>query len=236
MNKLSPNKITLFGLCLSVSLFISWFLIDNLIVRHTIVALFLIAFLCDHIDGYIARKYDKCSVFGAFFDPAADFISFFCLLVIVTDAGFLPLWLVGLIAIRNILMSLLDEIALYDQAVIATSVLGKLKADLLNMPLVALYFAGVLAPAYQGPFLGLFTILLVIGIVYNIVIDHSVKKEMFYCLSIIFTLIFIFIIMKPSPFIFEWYKNAYIILTCFLNIVSLIFYYAKYQSLIKNNF
>jgi phosphatidylglycerophosphatase A len=90
---------------------------------------FLIAAISDYLDGYFARKYGISSQFGEFMDPLADkllvgsaFISF----TFMPDLR-IPLWLVGVILLREVTVTLMRIAAVKEKKPIATEFSGKLK-------------------------------------------------------------------------------------------------------------
>jgi phosphatidylglycerophosphate synthase len=62
--------------------------------------LLLIAFsaLTDFLDGYLSRKINSATRFGAYFDATTDFILVFGIYVIFAVNGYYPVWLLLLIA------------------------------------------------------------------------------------------------------------------------------------------
>ena len=73
--------------------------------------IFILACLTDWLDGYLARKLDQCSKFGAFLDPVADKLLVTVSLVMLA-ANFTSPWFVAPAAImvaREILISALRE-------------------------------------------------------------------------------------------------------------------------------
>jgi CDP-diacylglycerol--glycerol-3-phosphate 3-phosphatidyltransferase len=95
----SANIITLIRIAI-VPVFMVIYLIE--IPYHEIIAftLFLLASLTDKLDGYIARKYNQISDFGKFIDPLADKILITAALVMLSEAGIIPSWVVVLIITR----------------------------------------------------------------------------------------------------------------------------------------
>lgn len=84
-----PNLITISRLLL-VPVFI-WILWQQ---RYGVaLAIFLAAGLSDAIDGYLARRLNQVTRFGAMLDPIADKIAIFAALVVLTALERIPLWL-----------------------------------------------------------------------------------------------------------------------------------------------
>jgi phosphatidylglycerophosphate synthase len=68
--QMNPNSITIIGFLFSLISF--WFLYNYKI--HYFIMFHILAYVCDCLDGYIARKYNETSKFGDFFDHITDLI------------------------------------------------------------------------------------------------------------------------------------------------------------------
>jgi len=71
------------------------------------VALLIVVFASDGIDGYIARKRNEATVFGAVFDIAGDRITELTLWIVTADLGLVPIWVPIVFVIRG---SIVDAI------------------------------------------------------------------------------------------------------------------------------
>ena len=91
-------------------------------------ALFFIAGLSDGIDGFIARRFNWKSRFGAIADPLADKLLLITAYVVLTVMGHLPLWLTVLVFSRDIIIvvSALGYHYLIGRYEMKPSLLGKL--------------------------------------------------------------------------------------------------------------
>ena len=69
------------------------------------ILLILIAGLTDFYDGYLARKYDHKSVFGAKLDPLADKILLLGPMLWLVHENLVPLWAIWLIISRELLIT-----------------------------------------------------------------------------------------------------------------------------------
>ncbi len=72
-------------------------------------ALFVVAFssLSDWADGFIARKFNQVSELGKSLDPIADRCFIFVTLVVLVVRDIVPLWLLGLVFLRDVVMLIL---------------------------------------------------------------------------------------------------------------------------------
>jgi phosphatidylglycerophosphate synthase len=61
-------------------------------------ALFLFLLATDFLDGFLAREFDVSSKFGTYFDVTTDFILIFSMFLIFNSKGFIPEWVLVLIA------------------------------------------------------------------------------------------------------------------------------------------
>jgi CDP-diacylglycerol--glycerol-3-phosphate 3-phosphatidyltransferase len=93
-------------------------------------AVFALAVVTDFIDGYIARKLNLVTVFGQIMDPVADKFLTLTAMFIFAFEGLFPLWMVALIAMREILVTAVRIYALTNGTVIPAESAGKLKAAL----------------------------------------------------------------------------------------------------------
>ncbi|MGE5645266.1 MAG: CDP-alcohol phosphatidyltransferase family protein [Acidobacteriota bacterium] len=75
-------------------------------------AILAVAAVTDALDGYLARKFDAQSRFGAYVDPIADKTLLSAGYVALGVAGAVPWWLVGLIFGRDLLILALAGAAL----------------------------------------------------------------------------------------------------------------------------
>lgn len=100
--------------------------IENNILYATYI--FILAGITDVLDGYIARKYNMVTKWGAALDPLADKLMQITVLVCFTDKKYLPLWVIAVIGIKEILM-ILGALFLYyfvDKTVIPANKYGKI--------------------------------------------------------------------------------------------------------------
>ncbi len=111
--------------------------------------LFVIAGITDWLDGYLARKLDQYSAFGAFLDPVADKLMVAAALIMLVSQGHVDAVIAFIIIGREIAISALREwmAQLGNSKSIAVSMIGKVKT---TFQLIAIPFL-----LYQEPLLGL---------------------------------------------------------------------------------
>lgn len=66
--------------------------------------LFVAAALSDMLDGFLAKRFDMTSEFGAYLDPLADKAMLMSIYVSLALAGLLPLWLVIAVVSRDLMI------------------------------------------------------------------------------------------------------------------------------------
>lgn len=105
-------------------------------------ALFGLAGITDALDGYIARKYQLTTPFGAFLDPVADKLMVAVALALLIESHSSPLFTMPatVIICREIVISALREwmAELGKRATVAVSVVGKVKTTLQIIAIVVL--------------------------------------------------------------------------------------------------
>lgn len=101
---------------------------------------FILAGITDWLDGYLARRLNQMSAFGAFLDPVADKLIVVAALVVVLYLGRVDMLVALIIIGREIAISALREwMAKMGQAAsVAVAFIGKLKtvAQMIAIPLL----------------------------------------------------------------------------------------------------
>lgn len=93
-----PNTITLARLCL-VPVLILVLKDEN---YRLALVIFLVAGISDALDGYIAKKFNFVSQFGAVLDPVADKLLLVSAYVMLSIIGHVPFWLVLVVVSRDL--------------------------------------------------------------------------------------------------------------------------------------
>ncbi len=123
--------------------YLSW---DMATKNQVATALFVVFAATDWLDGYLARKLNQASAFGAFLDPVADkFLICACLLVLLTHGRVDPLVAMVIIG-REIAISALREwmAQIGASRSVAVHMLGKLKTVSQMVAIPFLLFDAVL--------------------------------------------------------------------------------------------
>ena len=125
-----PNVLTAFRILL-VPLFVIFFYIDDPVARWITLGIFCFAAATDWLDGFLARRMNIESPFGAFLDPVADKLMVaITLILLVEREGSLWLAVPAMVIIgREITISALREwmAEVGSRAVVGVSMIGKLK-------------------------------------------------------------------------------------------------------------
>lgn len=122
----TPNVLTIIRIFLTVG--ILWFLfIPTLFMQCVAITLFVLAVITDFLDGYIARKYNLISDFGKIADPIADKFLILGLFVAFSSLELYSFVLILPIVIREVVVTVLRLLLLFNGKVIAAEKLGKYK-------------------------------------------------------------------------------------------------------------
>ena len=125
-----PNSLTLFRIAI-IPVFVGLFYLDAEWVNEVLTGLFVAAAVTDWLDGYLARRLQQTSAFGAFLDPVADKLMVAAALVLLLQAD--PRALIAIPAVviigREIAISALREwmAELGQRSTVRVAMVGKLK-------------------------------------------------------------------------------------------------------------
>ncbi|WP_374537425.1 CDP-diacylglycerol--glycerol-3-phosphate 3-phosphatidyltransferase [Chitinimonas taiwanensis] len=110
--------------------------------------LFMLAGITDWFDGYLARKWNQLSAFGAFLDPVADKLMVAAALILLVQLGRADAWLAAIIIGREITISALREwmAQLGNSKSVAVSFVGKVKTAAQMTAITMLLFHENLIP------------------------------------------------------------------------------------------
>ena len=138
-----PNGLTLLRIALIPCLILVFYLSDHTLPANhkNLVAtlIFLLAAITDWLDGYLARKLNQTSSFGAFIDPVADKLIVIAALILLVQLDRLDSIIAFIIIAREFTISSLREwmATLGKSGSIAVAFIGKVKT---TMQMIAILF------------------------------------------------------------------------------------------------
>lgn len=95
--------------------------------RHWAAGIYVLAFVTDVADGYIARRFNQITKLGRVLDPLADKLMTFTVIISITAARIIPIWAVLVFAAKEAAMAVGGLSMLHKTGdVIAANWLGKL--------------------------------------------------------------------------------------------------------------
>ncbi|MDD2719989.1 MAG: CDP-diacylglycerol--glycerol-3-phosphate 3-phosphatidyltransferase [Gallionella sp.] len=105
-------------------------------------SVFLLASLTDWLDGYLARKLNQTSAFGAFLDPVADKLMVAAALILLVKLGRADAVIAFIIIGREITISALREwmAKMGESKSVAVSMLGKIKTTFQMLAITLLLY------------------------------------------------------------------------------------------------
>jgi CDP-diacylglycerol--glycerol-3-phosphate 3-phosphatidyltransferase len=127
-----PNQLTALRILL-VPVFVVLLLQADPYMKLLGVIVFVFASLTDIYDGYHARKYGVTTRLGAFLDPLADKLLITAAFFLYVGMGFLSLWMVILIVVRDVIITALRVYAEFKDRPVVTSVEAKYKTLVQNI-------------------------------------------------------------------------------------------------------
>ncbi len=149
---------------------------------YGLLGIIIFAIVSDFFDGFFARRFNQETLLGCYLDPVADkctVISAFIVLYVYRD---LPLWLVLLVAIREIISVLVGIYLLFEHGMVARpNIWGKIGVTLAFL-LSLLYILQHPSRLYV---LAIFVIVLGVGLLtysrahYEMILLYFKKKSIF---------------------------------------------------------
>ncbi len=158
-NALTWMRIVMIPLFVGVYYFpSSWVDLSNPNKNLIATVLFTVAAITDLLDGYLARKLNQTSAFGAFLDPVADKLMVAAALIVLVDLQRLDAVIAVIIIGREITISALREWMAQLGAAkgVAVSFIGKIKtvSQMVAIPMLLYHDAlGAFQPQRWGSFL-----------------------------------------------------------------------------------
>ncbi len=157
-----PNLLTWLRIVM-IPLFVGIFYFEQHWVSHTTqnliaMAIFTVAAITDWLDGWLARRLNQTSAFGAFLDPVADKLMVAAALIILVQLGRIDAVIALVIVGREIAISALREwmASIGQGKSVAVSMVGKIKtaAQMIAIPMLLYHdMIGAFDPQYWGTWL-----------------------------------------------------------------------------------
>lgn len=114
--------------------------------------LFIIASLTDFLDGYLARKYNLVTTFGKFFDPIADKLLVNGVIIVMSVANIIPVWITIIMILRDVFVDAIRMFVSSKNVVISANKWGKLKTIWQMIGITVLFFANHRFITTIGPY------------------------------------------------------------------------------------
>ena len=127
-----PNQLTALRILL-VPVFVMLLLQSDPYLKLLGVIVFIVASLTDIYDGYHARKYGVTTRLGAFLDPLADKLLITAAFLLYVGMGYLALWMVVLVVVRDVVVTGLRVYAEFKNRPVVTSMEAKYKTLVQNV-------------------------------------------------------------------------------------------------------
>lgn len=147
-----PNQLTVLRIILT-PVFLVLILTDSPLMKQIALLVFIVAALTDWYDGWLARKYNYITNWGKFWDPLADKILTSAAFMAFVLLGYVPLWMVLIVIVRDLLITVLRAYAEYKDIVFPTSRYAKWKTFIqmsLLYYLLAVYTGSISPQVYNG--------------------------------------------------------------------------------------
>lgn len=119
-NKLTLLRVVMIPVFMAFYMYVPW---PNFFAT----LLFVLAFVTDMLDGYLARKNNQVSNFGKIMDPLADKVLVAAAMVLLTASGVVSAWVTVLVLAREFAVSGIRIASAAEGNVVAASKWGKLK-------------------------------------------------------------------------------------------------------------
>ncbi len=136
---MNPNIITTFRLLALILIILS----DQAGLYALAILFLLIGLFSDFLDGYVSRKQQQKTNFGAYYDHFVDKIFVHLLLVYYLTHGFLSFWIVSLIILRDYLVLGFRQYAISQQHHLPSILSGKIKLVLQGVLLLVIAVARI---------------------------------------------------------------------------------------------
>ena len=138
-----PTLLTCIRIVLVAPIMILIFM-DNLPAEIATISLFILASITDKLDGYLARKNKQVTDLGAFLDPLADKMLINLTFLALTALNVVPLWMFGVILIRDFAVDGLRMISAGKGVTIPANIYGKVKTTVQMITIISILLNQIL--------------------------------------------------------------------------------------------
>ncbi|MHB1051030.1 MAG: CDP-diacylglycerol--glycerol-3-phosphate 3-phosphatidyltransferase [Bacteroidota bacterium] len=121
-----PNQLTLLRILLT-PVFVYFLFSNDPLDKQIALGIFIVAAITDWYDGYVARRWGYITRWGKFLDPLADKVLTSAAFLSFVWIGYAEMWMVGIIIIRDFLITILRTYAEYKEKPMDTSYFAKTK-------------------------------------------------------------------------------------------------------------
>lgn len=136
-----PTQLTLLRLFMT-GLIVGLLFVSGYVAKVMAFIGFILASLTDWLDGYLARRWQQKSALGMLLDPIADKVLVLSVLFAFVILDLLPLWMVVVIALREVLVTLIRLVAASRSIILPAEREGKYKT--VSQMITILFFLSVL--------------------------------------------------------------------------------------------
>lgn len=164
-----PNILT----CLRILMVIAFIILFAHQQYMICLILYVLAFVTDVFDGYLARKFNWVSDFGKLVDPFADKFMLLSALICLVSVGAFPLYLMIILAVKELLMVFGGVFLLKKKNItVYADLSGKLATGLffasITLSLVKLAFTDLIPESIMGVFNIVLTVLYISAVAISI--------------------------------------------------------------------
>ena len=158
---LLPNQLTVLRIILT-PVFLFFFLSNEPVMKQISLGIYIIAALTDWYDGWLARKFNYITNWGKFWDPLADKILVSAAFIGFVVVGYVELWMVIIIIVRDFIVTGLRGYADYREFSFPTSYYAKWKTfiQMIFLYYLLIVFVGKNTPAVFNGNEDIFSLLL----------------------------------------------------------------------------
>ncbi|GII99816.1 cardiolipin synthase [Sediminihabitans luteus] len=104
----------------------------------------------DWVDGYLARRLDQVSRFGAALDPIADRLMIVTVTLVLAAVGIVPWWVLVAIVVPDLTLGLVALVKFHGNPEVPVTIVGKVRTALLMLGLPVMLLARTFDAVHSG--------------------------------------------------------------------------------------